>query len=99
MDAKTTHSDSGLKRFLDDFQNDPQLDLVYAFRNNITSVEGAFTNVGSLEVVLLQNNSLRTIHRKSFPASLEKLRTLAVDGMRYSLPISYTTLTFKNKLL
>ncbi|XP_040356469.1 protein toll isoform X2 [Ixodes scapularis] len=63
-----------------DFDNDPQLGFIYAFRNNLTSVNGAFRSLRNLQVVLLQRNRLQAVHRQSFPRSLNKLRTLVIEA-------------------
>ncbi|XP_064455408.1 protein toll-like isoform X2 [Ornithodoros turicata] len=64
----------------DVFNGAPRLKRIYAFANNISDVRGAFKELRGLERLLLQNNSLTTIHRASFPAAWMGLKILTVAG-------------------
>ncbi|KAL3185273.1 hypothetical protein MRX96_031132 [Rhipicephalus microplus] len=57
-----------------------QLSFIYANRNNITSVRGAFKGLHELHTLRLDGNRLRSLHRDSFPRVLNKLKRLTLDG-------------------
>lgn len=63
-----------------DFEGSPQLTSIYAYGNNISSVRGAFRGLKNLQVVMLQKNRLRSVHRHSFPDTLQELKKLVLSG-------------------
>ncbi|XP_037283965.2 protein toll [Rhipicephalus microplus] len=73
--------DNHLGRLVDaDFDGSRQLSFIYANRNNITSVRGAFKGLHELHTLRLDGNRLRSLHRDSFPRVLNKLKRLTLDG-------------------
>ncbi|CAN7937247.1 unnamed protein product, partial [Ixodes hexagonus] len=58
-----------------DFRNNPELRIIYASGNNITSLERSFRNLDNLRTVWLQGNRLTAVHRKSFPEAARTLTT------------------------
>ncbi|XP_075532845.1 toll-like receptor 2 type-2 isoform X1 [Dermacentor variabilis] len=63
-----------------DFEGSRQLSFIYASRNNITSVRGAFRGLHDLQTLRLDGNRLRSVHRASFPDKLDKLKRLELGG-------------------
>lgn len=74
------YNNSLLSLSRNDFVDVRRLAYIYAFRNNISRVDGAFTQLVNLQGVGLQSNQLSTMRRKSFPNSLKTLETLVVEG-------------------
>ncbi|XP_064455403.1 protein toll-like isoform X2 [Ornithodoros turicata] len=63
-----------------DFGRLPRLGLLYAERNNISDVRGAFKTIASLEHLCLHGNHLTVIHRASLPEDITKLKKITIEG-------------------
>ncbi|XP_042143094.1 protein toll isoform X2 [Ixodes scapularis] len=63
-----------------DFYNDPELTFIYAYGNNLSTIEGAFQTSPKLRSLHIQKNNLKTLPRTSFPASLQRLQILVFEG-------------------